>query len=170
MQYFDREIPFMIQTKNNLAEKIRIEMIQLLNGRLSDAIDLQLQTKQAHWNVKGPSFIALHELFDKLAEEVEDHVDTIAERVTQLGGIAYGTVQVVQNKTQLPPYPTEIFEGAAHVAALSDSFTAFGTAVRAAIDVADQAGDKDTADLFTGISRGIDKALWFIEAHIQAAH
>ena len=158
----------MIQTKNNLAEKIRIEMSQLLNDRLSDAIDLQLQTKQAHWNVKGPSFIALHELFDELAEEVEHHVDAIAERVTQLGGVAYGTVQVVQSKTQLPPYPTEIFEGPAHVAALSDSFAAFGTAVRAAIDVADQAGDKDTADLFTGISRGIDKALWFIEAHSQA--
>lgn len=159
----------MNRTKNDLAEKIRTEMIQLLNARLSDTIDLQLQTKQAHWNVKGPSFISLHELFDKLAEEVEDHVDLIAERVTQLGGVAYGTVQVVQSKTQLPPYPTDIFEGPAHVAALSDSYAALAKAVRAAIDVADEAGDKDTADLFTGISRGIDKALWFIEAHIQAA-
>src|SRR6516162_2287036 len=160
----------MYKTKNDIPEATRVKVVELLNGRLADCIDLQTQTKQAHWNVKGPSFIALHELFDKLGEEVEDHVDTIAERVTQLGGVAYGTVQVVQAKTQLPPYPTEIFEGPAHVAALSDSFAAFGKSVRAAIDVADQAGDKDTADLFTGISRGIDKGLWFIEAHIQAAH
>jgi starvation-inducible DNA-binding protein len=105
----------MIKTKNDLSAKIQTEMIQLLNARLSDAIDLELQTKQAHWNVKGPSFIGLHELFDKLAEEVEEHIDTIAERAVQLGGVAHGTIQETQRKTTLPEYPTDIFEGAAHV-------------------------------------------------------
>jgi starvation-inducible DNA-binding protein len=121
-------------------------------GRLSDAIDLELQTKQAHWNVKGPSFIALHELFDKLAEEVEEHIDTIAERIAQLGGVANGTIQEVQRATTLPAYPIDISEGSAHVAALSDAYAAFGKTAREAIDDADKAGDKDTSDLFTQIS------------------
>ena len=155
----------MINTKNDLPQKIRTEMIDLLNARLADAIDLGLQTKQAHWNVKGSNFIALHELFDKLAEEVEEHIDLIAERAVQLGGIAYGTVQDVQKNTGLQPYPTDISASAAHVAVLSSAYAAFGASVRAAIDLADEAGDKDTADLFTQISRDADKALWFIESH-----
>jgi starvation-inducible DNA-binding protein len=159
----------MTKTKNDLPAKTQTEMVQLLNARLSDAIDLELQTKQAHWNVKGPSFIGLHELFDKLAEEVEDHIDTIAERIVQLGGVAHGTIQETQRKTTLPIYPTDIFEGTAHVAALSSSYAAFGKVIREAIDTADKAGDKDSADLFTGVSRAADKALWFIEAHNQAS-
>jgi starvation-inducible DNA-binding protein len=159
----------MTKTKNDLPAKTQTEMVQLLNARLSDAIDLELQTKQAHWNVKGPSFIGLHELFDKLAEEVEDHIDTIAERIVQLGGVAHGTIQETQRKTTLPVYPTDIFEGTAHVAALSSSYAAFGKVIREAIDTADKAGDKDSADLFTGVSRAADKALWFIEAHNQAS-
>jgi starvation-inducible DNA-binding protein len=159
----------MNKTKNDLPAKTQTEMIQLLNARLSDAIDLELQTKQAHWNVKGPSFIGLHELFDKLAEEVEDHIDTIAERIVQLGGVAHGTIQEAQRKTTLPVYPTDIFDGTAHVAALSSSYAAFGKVIREAIDTADKAGDKDSSDLFTGVSRATDKALWFIEAHNQAS-
>ena len=119
--------------------------------------------------MKGPSFIGLHELFDKLAEEVEDHIDTIAERIVQLGGVAHGTIQETQRKTTLPVYPTDIFEGTARVAALSSSYAAFGKVIREAIDTADKAGDKDSADLFTGVSRAADKALWFIEAHNQAS-
>jgi starvation-inducible DNA-binding protein len=159
----------MNKTKNDLPAKTETEMIKLLNARLSDAIDLELQTKQAHWNVKGPSFIGLHELFDKLAAEVDEHIDTIAERIVQIGGVAFGTVQEVQRSTTLPAYPTDIFEGTAHVAALSDSYAAFGKAVRDAIEISDKAGDKDTSDLFTGVSRATDKALWFIEAHNQTS-
>lgn len=110
-----------------------------------------------------------NELFDKPAEEVEERVDTIAERAIQLGGVAHGTIQEIQSKTKLPAYPTGIFEGSAHVAALSDSYAAFGKAVREAIESADKAGDKDTSDLFTQVSRAADKALWFIEAHNQSA-
>jgi starvation-inducible DNA-binding protein len=159
----------MTKTKNDLPAKVRTEMIDLLNARLSDAIDLELQTKQAHWNVKGTNFIALHELFDKLAEELEEHIDVVAERAVQLGGTAYGTVQVVQSSTQLRPYPTDIFDSDAHVAALSDAYAAFGKSVRAAIGTADDGGDKDTADLFTQVSRDVDKALWFIESHAHSA-
>src|ERR1700757_5213353 len=120
----------MIQTKNDLAEKIRIEMIQLLNGRLSDAIDLQLQTKQAHWNVKGPSFIALHELFDKINEDVEDYVDDIAERAVQLGGVAEGTARVTAKRSSLSEYPADAVDGYAHVEALSSALAAFGKSAR----------------------------------------
>jgi|SRR5579864_8543862 len=158
----------MHKTRNSLAEKVRSEASALLNRHLALAIDLHAQTKQAHWNVKGPTFIALHELFDKLADEVEEFVDTIAERVTALGGTAEGTIQVVAERTQLPRYPLGIGEGKAHLEALSGSLAVFANSVRKAIDEADALGDADTADLFTGISREADKQLWFLEAHLQA--
>ena len=159
----------MTATKNDLPEKVRSEMIELLNARLADAIDLRLQTKQAHWNVKGSNFIALHELFDKLAEEVDEHADLLAERGVQLGGAAAGTVQAVSKATKLPAYPVEILESSATIASLSDAYAAVGKAVREAIEVAAKCGDYDTSDIFTEISRGIDKALWFIEAHNVAS-
>jgi starvation-inducible DNA-binding protein len=129
---------------------------------------LKSQAKQAHWNVKGMSFIALHELFDQVATEVEDFTDTIAERVTILGGTAEGTVRVSAEKSSLSQYPMEISEGRDHVDALSTALADFGKKVRKNIDEADEAGDMDTADIFTEVSRGIDKLLWFVEAHIQS--
>jgi starvation-inducible DNA-binding protein len=155
-------------TKIDLTDNIREKAVALLNARLADVIDVKLQTKQAHWNVKGPSFIALHELFDEIAERVEGYVDLLAERVTTLGGTALGTVQVVSQSSKMTPYPLDIVEGVAHVQALSTVLASFGKAVRAAIGQADELGDADTADIFTEISRGIDKDLWFVEAHIQA--
>ena len=158
----------MYKTRNDLASDVRSHVGQLLNSRLASAIDLYLQTKHAHWNVKGPSFIALHELFDKLGEELEEHIDDIAERAVALGAVAEGTTNVVAERTQLAKYPAQISEGLAHVDALANAYAAFGKSVRAAIDEAGTAGDADTSDLFTGISRGIDKSLWFLEAHRQA--
>lgn len=158
----------MHETKNDLPKTRREQLVGLLNARLADAIDLHSQAKQAHWNVKGPSFIALHELFDTIAGEVTVYVDDIAERVVQLGGTAQGTVGVVAKASTLRKYPTHITDGAAHADALSDAMASFGKTVRAAIDAAAALGDADTADLFTGISRGIDKSLWFVEAHLQA--
>jgi starvation-inducible DNA-binding protein len=156
----------MYKTKIDLSEKTRRNVILILNDRLADAIDLQSQVKQAHWNVKGPNFIALHELFDKIAENVEDHIDTIAERVTALGGRAHGTLVAVARGTSLKPYPDGITDGAAHVEALSAVLADFGRKVRAGIDQAAGFGDADTSDLFTGISRETDKNLWFLEAHL----
>lgn len=154
-------------TKNDLSADKRASLCQLLNERLADLIDLQLQAKQAHWNVKGPNFIALHELFDSVAEETEEFVDTVAERVVALGGIAEGTIIIVGQRTKLPAYPPSITSGRDHVDALSTGLATAGKAVRAAIDRATELGDADTADLFTGISRDIDKKLWFVEAHLQ---
>jgi starvation-inducible DNA-binding protein len=155
----------MFKTKNDLPECIRIKAVELLNARLADAVDLQTQIKQAHWNLKGPQFIALHELFDKINEDVEDYVDDIAERAVQLGGVAEGTARMAAQRSSLGEYPTNAVEGRAHVEALSSALAAFGKSVRKAID---DSNDLDTADLFTEISRGIDKWLWFVEAHLQA--
>lgn len=158
----------MHNTKNDLPKETREKMIATLNSRLADASDLKSQAKQAHWNVKGMSFIALHELFDQVATQAEEYTDLIAERVTILGGTALGTVRVAASNSTLSEYPLEITDGADHVDALSSALADFGKKVRANIDEADDLGDMDTADLFTEVSRGIDKLLWFVEAHIQA--
>ncbi len=155
-------------TQNDLSNKIRARVVELLNERLVDAIDLQSQVKQAHWNVKGPSFIALHELFDKIAGELGGHIDDIAERAVQLGGTALGTVRIAAANSGLKEYPSNIFAGRDHIKALAAALSSFGELVRKAIDQADKAGDNNTADLFTGVSRSIDKSLWFVEAHGQA--
>jgi starvation-inducible DNA-binding protein len=159
----------MYETENDISKSSRVELNALMNQRLASAVDLQLQMKQAHWNVKGPSFIGLHELFDKVSEAVEDYVDLIAERIVQLGGIAEGTVRVAASRTRLAEYPLEIAEGMAHVEAVARALSTFGAEARTTIDEANALDDADTADLFTEISRGIDKWLWFVEAHSQAA-
>ncbi len=152
-------------TKNDLAEGKREVIAALLQERLSSAIAIQLQAKQAHWNVKGPSFIALHELFDAVVGEATGWVDEIAERIVALGGIADGRAQTVAAKSVVSEYPLEIQTGPEHVEALSNALAAFGKNVREGIDAADSAGDAGTADLFTGISRAVDKQLWFVESH-----
>ncbi len=154
-------------TSIDLPLQTREAMTRLLNARLADAIDLSLQAKQAHWNVKGPQFIALHELFDKLHTEAEAYIDELAERVTALGGTAIGTSGAVAESSTLPGYPLDITDGFDHVRALSASYAAFGKNVRAGIGQADDAGDDDTADIFTGISKSVDKQLWFLEAHLH---
>jgi starvation-inducible DNA-binding protein len=158
----------MFKTKNDIPEATRVKVVELLNARLADCIDLQTQTKQAHWNVKGPHFIGLHELFDKINEDVEDYVDDIAERAIQLGGVAEGTARMAAKRSSLAEYPAKAVDGRSHVEALSSALAAFGTAARKGIDQANDLGDLDTADLFTEVSRGIDKWLWFVEAHLQA--
>ena len=158
----------MFKTKNDLSEAARVKTVELLNARLADCKDLQTQVKQAHWNVKGPNFIALHELFDKINDEVEEYVDEIAERAVQLGGVAEGTARMVAKRSTLAEYPAHTVDGRSHVEALSSALAAFGKAARKAIGEANELGDLDTADLFTEVSRGIDKWLWFVEAHLQA--
>jgi len=154
-------------TKNDLPKGTREPMIELLNARLAEAIDLHWQAKQAHWNVKGENFIALHELFDSVADHLDEHSDLLAERVVILGGQAEGTIQVAVERTGLPTYPTDITAAQAHVDKLSTALATYGAHIRAAIDAADEVGDKDTADLFTEISRRVDKDTWFVEAHLN---
>jgi starvation-inducible DNA-binding protein len=158
----------MFKTKNDLPAKTRTPIVELLNASLADCKDLETQLKQAHWNVKGPHFIALHELFDKIDEDVESYVDEIAERVVQLRGVAEGTARMVAKRSSLPEYPANTVDGHSHVEAVSSMLAAFGKSVRKAIGEANELGDLDTADLFTQVSSGVDKWLWFVEAHLQA--
>ena len=139
----------MYETSNDLSATTRRSMIEVLNEQLADAIDLQLQAKQAHWNIKGPNFVGLHQLFDQVAAEAREYADDIAERAVALGGVARGTLQ------------------RAHVRAMQDALATFGRGARKAIDDATALNDADTADLFTEISRGVDKSLWMVEAHVQ---
>jgi len=150
-----------------LKSNTKSAMIDLLNARLADAIDLALITKQAHWNLKGPTFIAVHELLDQLRDDIDEHVDIIAERVAQLDGVALGTVQTVGQATKLAPYPLDIRKVEDHVGALVDRYAALSTSTREAIDTADEAGDADTADIFTAFSRALDKNLWFLKSHLE---
>jgi starvation-inducible DNA-binding protein len=154
-------------TKHDLGESTRREVIHTLNQRLADAIDLQGQAKQAHWNVKGPNFIALHKLFDDVHGAVDEYVDLLAERVVQLGGIADGILRSVADRSTLPDYPPTAASGDEHVEALSTSLARFAHSTRLGIEELDTLGDAVSADLLTEISRGSDKWLWFVEAHRQ---
>ena len=158
----------MYETENDIAQSRRVALISLMNQRLADVVDLQTQMKQAHWNVKGPNFIALHELFDKIAEESEEYPDLIAERIVQFGGVAEGTVQVVANRTNLPAYPLVLMTGREQIEAFSHTLAVYGELIRTTIKQAAELDDPVTADIFTQISRSVDKNLWFIEAHDQA--
>ena len=163
------ESPKMYETEYDISEKRRSELNALMNLRLASAVDLQMQMKQAHWNVKGPSFIGLHELFDKVDEAVESYVDMIAERIVQLGGVAEGTVRCRPLTRCSKNIRSAIADGMAHVGAVAKALSTFGHDARKTINETNELDDADTADMFTEISRGIDKWLWFVEAHSQAA-
>ncbi len=156
----------MYETHNDLPLSIRSQMVELLNARLADAVDLRTQLKVAHWNVKGAQFIALHKLFDEIAEDADEYVDLIAERAVQLGGIADGTARQVAERSSLDEY-SATGGGQEHVHAVADALASFGRLAREGIEIAAGAKDQDTADIFTEISRGTDKWLWMVEAHRQ---
>ena len=139
--------------------------VELLNHHVASSIDLTLAVKQAHWNCKGRGFIGFHELLDDVAERMRERTDTMAERVVVMGGLAAGTTQVAEAKTILAPYPTDLVDLQEHVRELVQRFKTFGASVREAIAKADEAGSEDVADLFTEVSRGVDKDAWFIGAN-----
>ena len=159
-------LPF--PTKNSLSEKSRVMICALLQDRLSESIDLFSQVKHAHWNVKGPNFIALHQLFDEVAEAFEGYSDLIAERIAQLGGKAEGTLRMAARRTKLEEYPITAISGREHVEAMGRSLAAYGESIQEAIHRAEELADRGTADLLTEVSRGADKWLWFIESHNQS--
>jgi starvation-inducible DNA-binding protein len=158
----------MLNTKNDLAQKKRAAVVKLLNERLVDLVDLKLQAKTAHWNVRGPNFIGLHELFDDVAEAVDGFADEVAERLAALGGLTEANTQAAAKKTSLKPYPTDITAGSDHVDALSTALAAAAKGARASIEEAEESDDAVTADLLTEVAAGLDKKLWFVEAHQQA--
>jgi starvation-inducible DNA-binding protein len=154
-------------TRIDLPAENRAKLVSLLNQQLADTFDLMSQTKFAHWNVKGPNFIALHKLFDELAEKLELHVDEIAERATALGGVAMGTVRQTAAMSHTSEFPAGTFKDMDVVKALAERFAAVGKSTRSAIDAADDLDDQDTVDLFTEVSRDLDQSLYFLEAHLQ---
>jgi starvation-inducible DNA-binding protein len=155
------------QTKNNLKSNAKSVAIEVLNARVADCIDLALLTKQAHWNLKGAHFIGVHEMLDGFRTQLDDYVDTMAERIVQLGGTALGTTQTTVKGTTLSPYPVDIYTISDHLHALIDRYGKAANNVRESIDQAAEAGDTGSADIFTEVSRGLDKELWFLEAHVQ---
>jgi starvation-inducible DNA-binding protein len=157
----------MYRTRNDLSDNARKASIALLQGRLADAVDLGTQAKQAHWNVKGPQFIALHGLFDTVADAALDWTDTIAERLVSLGGVAEGTAAIAAERSSLPRYPLKASSGPEHIDAMAEAISSFGKLVRGnAAETAE--ADTNTSDLFTEVSRAADKQLWMVEAHSQA--
>lgn len=157
----------LFESKIDLKHKVRTQIVELINHQLADLIDLLFQTKQAHWNVKGPNFIALHQLFDDFADRLAGQIDEVAERATAMGGIAHGTIRQAAKHSRLPEYPSDAINGEQHLKALAERFALVAESTRKAIDEATKLEDAGTADLFTGISRQLDKDLWFIESHLQ---
>jgi starvation-inducible DNA-binding protein len=158
----------MSRQKDTQPNEQQAKLIEILNRRLADAIDLQLQSRQAYWNVKGPHFMALHGLFDKVAQGVEEYANQIAEHIVRLGGMAEGTAHAVARRTSLDEYVLATADGQGHINALATTLTSFGKHVRYASEQASELKDADTADLFTDIAQGIDKWLWFVETSRQA--
>jgi len=160
--------PKLYKSHQYLPDDLKKRSVQALQPRLAEAIDLRYQIKTAHWNVKGPSFIALHELFDKIAEESDEYIDNIAERIAQLGGIAEGTLRVAAKRTSLQDYPLNISNGADHVEALANALSQFGKLIRETSAEIESYGDKGTTDVLDDIGDDLDKWLWFVESHTQA--
>lgn len=150
-----------------LADNARKTAIEELNARLADGLALGMAIKQAHWNVKGVNFIAVHELFDTVYANLQEHLDIFAERVQILDGVAVGTAEAVAKTSTLKAYPTDLTKSADHIAAICERMRDHGEKLRAAIDATGEAGDANTADIFTAASRTADKDLWFLESHLE---
>lgn len=157
----------MYSTRHDLPREDREALVRLLNQRLADTLDLYSQTKMAHWNVKGRDFYQLHQLFDEVAEIVEGHADLLAERATALGGVALGSIRQASSATSLPELDIEDADEVPLLESLIERFGAHGGSLRASIEDADARHDRATSDLFSQLVRDADKALYFLESHLQ---
>ncbi len=159
--------PIMHHTRQSIQERERMDLVNMLNQTLASTSDLYAQLKHAHWNIKGPQFIAMHKLFDEIAEEVEGHVDTIAERITALGGTAFGTIQDVVKNTQLRVLPNNVFTLEQLLEHITHNFAILSELARECMDRSEELDDMATNDVYVDLARSLDKNLWFLEAHIQ---
>lgn len=157
----------MHETSLDIPVNLREQMVALCNQQLANTSDLYSQTKQAHWNVKGIHFEQLHVLFDKMADSIQGYADTIAERATALGGTALGTARMAAHASELPEFPSDVFDGTTMLRVVVERWAQYAASVRAAANQANDAGDLDTSDMFVDVSRTADKMLWFAEAHLQ---
>lgn len=155
------------EIKFDISDESREQLVDLLNQSLANTADLVSQVKQAHWNVKGMNFWQLHELFDVVYKAIEEYVDTIAERVTTLGGVANGTVRMAAANSDLKEFPADLTSGKEFVTAVRDRLASYAATVRANIDKSEELDDPTTADLYTEISREVDKHLYFLESHLH---
>ncbi len=156
-----------IQTRIDIPAEVREQVTTMLNQQLADMFDLYSQTKQAHWNVKGSDFYQLHKLFDELAENLLEEIDTVAERTTALGGVALGTVHMAAQSSRLPEFPGRAVLSMASVEVLAVRYASLAETTRSAISIASERGDETTANMLQEISHDLDKSLWFLEAHLQ---
>jgi starvation-inducible DNA-binding protein len=147
--------------------EISLYVIQLLNQTLACTVDLHSQVKQAGWNVKGPDFASLHPLFTAMAAELAAYTDLVAERIAMLGGMALGTVRTAARHSRLAEYPGALVDGTDHVRALAERFAQYAAALRDDIALAADVEDAGSAALYTDLSRGIEKRLWFLEASLH---
>lgn len=155
------------KSPSNLPETARTKLVETLNARLADGLDLHSQIKVAHWNIKGPQFAALHPLFESFAVGLAEYNDTLAERAVTLGGKAYGTARHVAVTSKLPEYPQETARDLEHVRLLAERFDTYLGALRESRDIAQSSGDTDTNDLFTSVITDFEKHAWFLRASLE---
>jgi starvation-inducible DNA-binding protein len=159
--------PVLHPTRIDVPLDIRRYLVTLLNQTLACTVDLRSQVKQASWNVKGKEGPQLRAVFDAIATDLDAYADVMAERLVGLGGVALGTARTAATQSTLPEYPGALAAGDAHVLALAERFASYTTVMRAGIAHAADVGDADTAAVYTDISRGVDKRLQFLEAHLD---
>lgn len=155
-----------MQFRETKSEQGRKELMELLNKHVTNLTDLFIQTKLAHWNVRGPRFIAYHEFFDDLAGRLPESIDMLAEQVGTLGGTAGKPIQFMAQETSVPAWRLEDSKDIVVIEALTERWAIVANSLREAIDVAEGI-DANTADLFTEVSRQLDKDLWFLESHLS---
>ena len=163
----ENRAPTSYSTRIDIPERLRLNLGEILNQTLADTLDLKMQVKQAQWNTKGMNFYQLYQLFEEIAIKLEGYIDLIAERATALGLVAVGTVRNVAQKSRIPEYSLKVSDGQDHLAELADRLAIYAKFVRTAIAQTSDLGDRNTADIYTEISRTVDKYLWFLEAHLQ---
>lgn len=151
-----------------LSDEVKKNVVGVMQERLAEATDMYSQAKFAHWNVKGDNFYQLHLVFDQVAKVIGDQIDPIAERLTQLGGVANGTVRQSAMSSKIPEYPVETINGMDHVRALADSLGHYCQELREASDKIDDIGDEPTSDFFNGLIVEAEEQLYFLESHLEA--